>query len=54
MKTYEITATLHDGRVVYRQQVKAKTVMDSILTFYNLHKEQSSKIQNLIVSELTT
>jgi len=54
MKTYEITATLHDGRVVYSQKIEGLDVMNAIVLFIGTHTEQAIKIQTLNVKEVTT
>jgi len=53
MKTYEITATLHDGRVVYENQIEAVTVLYAIESFIKLHPRQSNEFQTLNVKEIT-
>jgi hypothetical protein len=53
MKTYEITATLHDGRVVYQRQIIALNTIRAIVIFKGLYPEYTSQFQTLNVKELT-
>lgn len=52
MKTYEITATLHDGRVVYENKINAYSALGAIVIFNELHFEHVIDFQSLTVTEV--
>jgi len=52
MKTYEITATLHDGRVVYENRISSSSVLAAIVIFNELHIEHVTALQTLTVTEV--
>jgi hypothetical protein len=51
MKTYEITATLHDGRVLTKKTTE-NNLMWAIQYFLNFNHLTSSEIESLTVTEV--
>jgi len=54
MKTYEITATLHDGRVRYKNEIEATSALVAIQKFGKLHPDVCYLFQTLNVTEIRT
>lgn len=54
MKTYEITATLHDGRVVVKSTTHGIDVLNAIIDYFSDDFEQDilSQIKSITVKEV--